>query len=96
MKATNLNVFYQLGAAITYLVDHVHIGDKAVSLFTEIHTPCEWLVRFRAESDELEDSFKDTRAAAEGFITMIHGWMDSIPKDWDRLVTQDDMYSLFY
>jgi hypothetical protein len=96
MKATNLNVFYQLGANITYLVDHVHIGDRAISLFTGIHIPCEWLVRFRTESDELGDSLKDTCAAAEGFITMIHGWMDSIPKDSNRLVTQDEMHALFY
>ena len=27
---------------------------------------------------------------------MIHGWMDSIPKDFNRLVTQDEMRALFY
>jgi hypothetical protein len=96
MKATNLNVFYQLGASITYLVDHVHIGDQAADLFTQIHIPCQWLVRFRTESDELEDTFKDTCAAVEGFIKLIHDWMDSIPADWNRLVTQDEMRALFY
>lgn len=96
MKATNLSVFYQLGASITYLVDHVNIGDKAGELHLQIFNPCQWLVRFRTESSELEDTFKDTCAAAEGFITMIHGWMDSIPKDWNRLVTQDEVQGLYF
>jgi hypothetical protein len=91
-----LNVFYQLGASITHLADHVHIGDQAVDLFLQIDNPCEWLVRFRTEWDELEDTFKDTCAAAEGFITMIHSLMDSIPEDLNRLVTQAEMQALFY
>jgi hypothetical protein len=96
MKATNLSVFYQLGASITYLVDHVHIGDKAGELYMQIQLPCQWLVRFRSESHELEDTFKDTCVAAEGFIAMIHGFMDGIPKDWDRLVTQEEVQGLYF
>jgi hypothetical protein len=96
MKATNLSVFYQIGASITYLTDHAHIGDKAVDLFVLIQIPCKWLVAFRWESTDLEDAFRETLAAVEGLIGMIHGLMDSIPKDWNRLVTQAEVQALFY
>ncbi len=96
MKATNLNVFYGLGSSITYLTDHVNIGDKAVELYMQIQLPCQWLVRFRTEAAELENTFKDTCVAVDGFLGMIHGLMDSIPRDFERLVIDDEVRMLYY
>jgi hypothetical protein len=96
MKATDLSVFYQLGANLSYFLDHVNIGDPAGELYTGLQIPLKWLVAFRSETFELADTLKETCEVVEHFITALHGLMDSIPKDWDRPVVQGEVQGLHY
>lgn len=96
MKATDLSVFYQLGASLTYLIDHAKIDDPAGDLYIWLTLPCQWLVAFRSQTEEVADTFKDTRVVVDHFIHAIHGLMESIPKEWDRPITQAEVVGLSY
>jgi hypothetical protein len=96
MKATDLSVFYQLGANLSYFLDHVNIGDPAGELYTGLQIRLRWLVAFRSETFELADTLKETCEVVEHIITALHGLMDSIPKDWDRPVVQGEVQGLHY
>jgi hypothetical protein len=77
-------------------MEHVNIGDPAVELYVQLQMPLKWLGAFRSETSELVDTFKDTCAIVEHFITALHRLMDTIPNDWNRPVIQDERAGLSY
>jgi len=95
MKYTDLNIFYQLGSALTYMVENVATGNPAVDLYIKTHMATKWLESFRIETAELSDTLRDTNEAVANYLTAIYAIRNDIEKNFDRPVTQEQVQTLF-
>ena len=75
MKATNLNIFLQLGSELRRLCEHVQTGQEVAELWIYSMTAQQWLAAFLYETEPLQRQFKDSRtqiADLQDAISRIH------------------------
>ncbi len=94
MKATNLNIFYQLGSQLRYFIQEAHIGQEWDELFMFSHYAKEWLAAFIQETAEYGDSLVDSRASAQGLLNHVNTIFSLPQSDWKRPITPDEYIGL--
>jgi hypothetical protein len=94
MKETDLNVFYQLGAQLTYLARSLSIGMEGGELFMLTTFPAMWLERFLSETALHLTALEDSRASAERFLRTLRNLRRDLPGEWTRSVTQAEVQAL--
>ena len=97
MKATNLNIFLQLGAQIQQFVQQAKIGQEWDECFLYSHNAKEWLAAFIAETGEYAEALQDSRASAQKFLdTLNHVFSFSqAPGAWKRPMTQEEIVAFY-
>jgi hypothetical protein len=96
MKETNLNVFYQLGAALGYLCGgNCRTGQDIGELAINLTFPREWLVSFLAETLDYSRYLKDSRAAAQLLLSRVNSIYTHTRFQAGHAVTTDECTGLF-
>lgn len=94
MKATDLNIFFQLGTQLQQFIQAGHIDQEWGEFYTYSIFARQWLVAFVKETAEYGDSLKDSRASAQSLLGRMSTIFDLPQSDWKRPITQDEYVSL--
>ncbi len=88
MKETNLNIFCNLGASLSYLRVRTSINLSVTEAYMLMELPQKWLTAFLNETKEFFDvELKDSRAAANALLDTILTILENIPANWGRKIT---------
>ena len=73
MKKTDLNIFYQMGQALGYLIGGgtYGTGGDFAELAINLYSPREWAAAFLRETSEFDRYLRDSRKAACALVTAI-------------------------
>jgi hypothetical protein len=93
MKETNLNIFYQLGAALDHLQQVTFVNMDASDLLIYLVLPKEWLRIFLEQTREFP-GLEKTRAAATTLMIALQKIMEGYPANPQRKLTDVEVVGI--
>jgi hypothetical protein len=96
MQRTDLNVFYQMGHALGYLVGgNCRTGQEIGDLAINLAFPREWLARFMADTTTYAHYFRESRTAAWNLRETVNSIYNPARFQAGHPVTADECTRLF-
>ena len=96
MKETNLNIFYHFGASLDQLNEQIKTGMELAQIFSYLVLSQEWLKEFLAQTEEFEDTLRDSRACVQEMLTTSGNIYESARTNWDRSITHEEVTSIIH
>lgn len=96
IKQTDLNIFYQMGAAFDYLSGgNLQTGQDVTDLFLNLTFPRMWLYHFMKQTEDVGRYLKDSRDAAQEFQQRIEEIYNPARMQAKNAVTEQECKGLF-
>jgi hypothetical protein len=95
VKETNLNIFCNLGASLSYLRVRMDIKLNVTEAYTMMIIPEKWLATFLDETKDFESELKESRGSAAALLKTIFDLKEKIPENWGRTIAGEEALAVY-